>query len=318
MTRRSADRRWKIWPGACWAAEPAQKGFFMWLVFACLSAFFAGVTALLSKSGVRKTDSTLAMALRTLVVLLFAVAMVFAVGSQGEITSLSSQTWLFLVLSGLSTGASWLCYFKALQFGDVNKVVPIDKSSTALTIVLAIFFFGETDQLVVKLIGCTLIAVGTLLTVERQEVSTEARIGKWLPYALLSALFAALTSILGKIGIHGVESNLGTVIRTVVVLGMAWGIVALKAHGSILGQIRKIPRRDMVFIALSGVATGASWLCFFKALQGGPASVVVPIDKLSLLITVAFSALLFKEKLSRRAAVGITLITVGTLAMAIW
>ena len=286
----------------------------MWILFALGSALFAGLTSILAKCGIRKTDSTLATAVRTVVVLAFSWLMVFVVGSQSQLTRIPGKTLLFLVLSGLSTGASWLCYFRALQRGDINKVVPIDKSSTVLTIVLAFVLLGETPD-VYSLAGVVLILTGTLLMVERKASSVSGgKGGGWLLYALLSAVFASLTSILGKIGISGIESNLGTAIRTGVVLVMSWVMVFVTGSGS---QITHIPGRELLFICLSGLATGASWLCYYRALQEGPASVVVPIDKLSILVTIAFSRLVFGERLSGKAAVGLAAITAGTVVMLI-
>lgn len=284
----------------------------MWILFAAGSAFFAGITSILAKCGIRKSDSTVATAIRTIIVLLMSAVMVIISGSAASITQISGKTWLFLVLSGLSTGASWLCYFKALQNGDVNKVVPIDKSSTVLTILLAFIFLKEEISLL-KLVCLIAIACGTLLMLEKKEPQTDKR-GVWLPYAIMSAVFAALTSILGKIGIDGVESNLGTAIRTAVVLVMAWLMVLVTGKTS---KVREVPRRELLFICLSGLATGASWLCYYKALQEGPASVVVPIDKLSILVSVLFSYIIFHEKLSKKAAAGLALLTAGTLLMLI-
>ncbi len=287
----------------------------MWIMFAFGSALFAGLTSILAKCGIKKTDSTAATAIRTIAVLAFSWLMVFIVGSQSEITSISLKSWVFLILSGIATGASWLCYFKALSLGDINKVVPIDKSSTVLTIILALIFFGE-EITPVKLAAIVLIAVGTFLMIQKRETkASSGEKGKsagWLIYALLSAVFASLTSILGKIGIDNVESNLGTAIRTAVVLLMAWMMVFITNKQSSLKQIDK---KELCFILVSGVATGASWLCYYKALQDGPASVVVPIDKLSILVTVAFSYIVFKEKLSVKSLVGLIMIVVGTLMM---
>ena len=284
----------------------------MWVIFAFASALFAGLTAILAKCGIRKTDSDAATAIRTIVVLLFSWLMVWIVGSGPTITSLSAKTWIFLILSGLATGGSWLCYFRALQQGDVNKVVPIDKSSTILTILLALIFLGEPVSWL-KGLAILLIGAGTFLMIEKKSVSGEKREKKsWLIYAVLSAVFASLTSILGKIGIDGVESNLGTAIRTGVVLVMAWLIVFVKGKQHTL---RSVPKKELVFLILSGLATGGSWLCYYKALQDGLASVVVPIDKLSILVSIGFSALVFKERLSKKAALGLGLIVAGTLLM---
>ncbi len=286
----------------------------MWVLFALGSALFAGLTSVLAKCGIRKTDSDAATAIRTIVVLIFSWLMVWIVGSAPTITTLSTKTWVFLILSGLATGASWLCYFRALQLGNVNKVVPIDKSSTVLTILLAIVFLGEPVSWF-KGIAVILIGIGTFMMIEKKADSGENPEKKrWLLYAVLSAVFASLTSILGKIGIDGVESNLGTAIRTCVVLVMAWIIVFIKGKQHTL---KVIPQNELGFICLSGLATGASWLCYYKALQDGLASVVVPIDKLSILVSIGFSALVFKEHLSKKAAFGLALIVVGTLMMLI-
>ena len=284
----------------------------MWIIYAFGSAIFAGLTSILAKCGIRQTDSTVATAIRTIVVLAFSWLMVFVVGSQGQIGSIGGKTLIFLILSGLATGASWLCYFKALQIGDINKLVPIDKSSTVLTIRLAFIFLHEEISLP-KAIGVVLIAIGTFMMIEKKDTKPQDTKGKgWLFYAVGSAVFASLTAILGKVGISGVESNLGTAIRTVVVLIMAW--VMVFATGK-QGEIHKVPKNEMGFICLSGLATGASWLCYYKALHDGLASVVVPIDKLSILVTIAFSYIVFHEHLSKKAAGGLVLIVAGTLVM---
>ena len=288
----------------------------MWLLFAVGSAFFSGITAILAKCGIRKTDSTVATAVRTVVVLLFSWLMVFIVGSEAEIGSMSAKTVVFLILSGIATGASWLCYFKALQTGDINKVVPIDKFSTVLTMLLAMIFLNEGMSLL-SAAAIVLISAGTFLMTQKQNTDvnkSDKNDKSWLIYAVLSAVFAALTSILGKVGIENVESNLGTAIRTCVVLVMAWLMVFVTGK---TGEVRKIPRKDLLFICLSGFATGGAWLCYYKALQDGPASVVVPVDKLSILITILFSYIVFKEKLSKKSLFGLLLIVVGTICMVI-
>lgn len=288
----------------------------LWLVMAVLSAFFAGLTAILAKCGIKHTDSDVATAVRTLVVLIFSWIMVLIVGSLPTLSTIAPRSLLLLVLSGLATGASWLCYFKALSLGDVNKVVPIDKSSTILSVLFAIVCFSETAHLAVKLIGTALLAAGIFLMIEKKQSSAvQSANNHWMLYAVGSAVFAALTSILAKIGISGVESNLGTAIRTCVVLIMAWLVVFLKGKQS---EVRKIDRHELIFILLSGLATGASWLCYYYAIQNGIVSVVVPIDKLSLVVTVAFSYVFFHEKLSKKAFLGLCLMVIGTLAMAIW
>ena len=283
----------------------------MWILSAFGSAVFASLTAILAKCGIRKTDSTVATAIRTIVMLAFSWLMVFIVGSQDTIGGISGKTLLFLVLSGLAAGGSWLCYYKALQLGDVNKVVPIDKSSTVLTILLAAIFLQEGISLP-KGIGVALIAVGTFLMIEKKQSSGETKSAAWLWFALGSAVFASLTAILGKVGISGVESNLGTAIRTGVVLVMSWIMVFVTGKR---GELKRVPRNELGFIGLSGLATGGSWLCYYKALQDGPASVVVPIDKLSILVTIAFSYFVFHEKLTKKSALGLMLIVGGTLLM---
>lgn len=286
----------------------------MWIFYAACSAIFAGLTSILAKCGIRKTDSTVATAVRTIIVLLFSWQMVFIVGSQDQLADVGGKTLCFLILSGLATGASWLCYFKALQIGDVNKVVPIDKSSTVLTILLAAILLGEGIT-PIKGVGAALIAIGTLLMIEKKQIASEAHEGRgWVWYALGSAVFASLTSILGKIGISGIESNLGTAIRTGIVLILSWAMVFVTGKQ---GQIGGIPKRELCFICLSGLATGASWLCYYKALQDGLASVVVPIDKLSILVSILFSYSVFGERLSRRALLGLIAIVIGTLLMAL-
>ena len=283
-----------------------------WVLAAIFSAIFAGLTSILAKCGIKKTDSDLATALRTVVVLLFSWIMVFIVGSANSIADISLKSFVFLVLSGLATGASWICYFKALSIGDVNKVVPIDKSSTILTVILAILFFGETENLVIKLIGTGLLALGIFLMIEKKQSDEKSKGIGWMLYAVLSAVFAALTSILAKVGIDGVESNLATALRTGVVLIMAWIIVFSKGKQK---AIKTLDKKELLFISLSGVATGASWLCYYYAIQKGVVSVVVPIDKMSILVAVVFSYLVFKERLSKKALFGLSLMLIGTLVM---
>lgn len=288
----------------------------MWVLYAFGSAFFAGLTSILAKCGIKKADSNVATAIRTIVVLIFSWIMVFVVGAQGQIMDVSEKTWIFLILSGIATGASWLCYFRALQIGDVNRVVPIDKSSTILTIILAFIFFREEIS-ALKLVCVVLITIGTYMMNTKKEISqdeqdkTKGSHG-WLFYAVLSAVFASLTSILGKVGIEEINSNLGTAIRTAVVLIMAWIVVFVtgKQH-----TIKYIEKNELGFICLSGLATGSSWLCYYKALQDGLASVVVPIDKLSIVVTIAFSYIVFKERLTIKSFAGLVLIIAGTLLM---
>nr|WP_314639219.1 EamA family transporter [uncultured Olsenella sp.] len=300
-----------------------------WVAAAVLSTFFAGVVSVLAKLGIQRTDSDVATAIRTTVVLAFAWLVVAVVGSAPTMSALTLRSWVFLGLSGLATGASWICYFRALSLGDVNRVVPIDKSSAVLATLLAIALLGETAHLAAKLVCTAVILLGTLLMIERREDAAdggrEGRRGEqpgggregrhglgWLPYAILAAVFAALTSILGRVGIEGVESNLGTALRTCVVLPMSWAIVLLRGK---LGELRSVDRRELGFLLLSGVATGASWLCYYRAIQTGVVSVVVQIDKLSILVSVAFAWLVLREPLTRRAALGLALMVAGTVAM---
>ena len=286
----------------------------MWLFAAIGSAFFAGLTSILAKCGIKNTDSDVATAIRTGVVLLFSWIMVFVVGSAGTIFEISPKSFLFLALSGIATGASWICYFKALSMGNVNKVVPIDKSSTILTVILAIIFFGETENIFVKLVCTVFLAIGIFMMIEKKDYSGESKKG-WMLYAVLSAVFAAATSILAKIGIDGVESNLGTALRTIVVLAMAWAVVFVKGKQK---EIKKTDKKELGFICLSGIATGASWLCYYYAIQNGVVSIVVPIDKLSILAAVAFSYFVFGEKLSKKSGAGLFLMSAATVAMAIF
>ena len=285
----------------------------MWILFAFGSAVFAGLTSILAKCGIRKTDSDAATAIRTIVVLIFSWIMMLITGSIGTISSLSSKTWMFLILSGIATGVSWLCYFKALQIGDINKVTPIDKSSTVITMLLAFIFLRE-EITWLKFVSMILIGIGTYLMIQKKETQEKKEDKKWLLYAVGSAVFASLTSILGKIGIQDVNSNLGTAIRTAVVLVMAWIVVFVTGKQD---TVKNIDRKSWLFLILSGFATGGSWLCYYRALQTGPASVVVPIDKLSILVTIAFSYIVFHEKLSLKSGTGLLLIVVGTLALLI-
>lgn len=285
----------------------------MWILYAFGSAFFAGITAILAKIGIKNVDSNLATAIRTIVILIFSWLMVFIVGSFNTIVNLTTKTIVFLILSGISTGMSWLCYFKALQLGNVNKVTPIDKSSTILTMILAMIFLGESITFF-KVISIILIGIGTYLMIEKKDDNKQEKNNKWLIYAFGSAIFASLTSILGKVGIEGVESNLGTAIRTIVVLIMAWLVVFVTKKQ---GEIKSVDKKSWKFLLLSGLTTGLSWLCYYKALQDGQASIVVPIDKLSILVTIVFSYIILKERLKKKSIIGLILIVIGTLLLLI-
>lgn len=284
----------------------------MWIIFAFGSALFAGLTSILAKCGIKNTDSNVATALRTIIVLIFSWIMVFISKSQSTLYNINTKTLIFLILSGMATGASWLCYFKALQIGDVNKVTPIDKSSTILTMLMAFIFLGE-EITFIKGISMILIGIGTyLMIIKKENVTVENKSNAWLIYALGSAIFASLTSILGKVGIENIDSTLGTAIRTIVVLIMAWIVVFVSKKQN---TIRDIDKNSWIFLFLSGIATGGSWLCYYRALQMGPASIVVPIDKLSILVTIVFSYIVFKEKLNKKSALGLLLIVIGTLSL---
>ena len=286
----------------------------MWVILAIGSAFFAGVSSILAKCGIRKTPSEVATAIRTAIVIVMSVIMTLIVGSLNDIGNIDTKTWIFLILSGLATGASWLCFFKALELGDVNKVIPVDKTSTVLTLIFSFLVFQETVTWV-KIVSGVAIGAGTFLMIERKQADEQRRGSKWwLLFACLSAVFASLTSILGKIGIDGVESNLGTLIRTIVVLLMSWIVVFVTGKTKNVGEISK---RDLLFIVFSGIATGASWLCYYKALKDGVVSVVVSVDKLSMLVTIAFSFFALKEKLTVKALIGLVLILAGTLALSL-
>lgn len=284
----------------------------MWIIFAFGSALFAGLTSILAKCGIKNTDSNVATALRTIIVLIFSWIMVFISKSQSTLYNINTKTLIFLILSGMATGASWLCYFKALQIGDVNKVTPIDKSSTILTMLMAFIFLGE-EITFIKGISMILIGIGTyLMIIKKENVTVENKSNAWLIYALGSAIFASLTSILGKVGIENIDSTLGTAIRTIIVLIMAWIVVFVTKKQN---TIRDIDKNSWIFLFLSGIATGGSWLCYYRALQMGSASVVVPIDKLSILVTIVFSYIVFKEKLNKKSALGLLLIIIGTLSL---
>lgn len=279
----------------------------MWILFAVGSAFFAGATSVLAKAGIKSVSSDFATAFRTGVVLLFSWLMVFVVGCQNAISTITPRALVFLALSGAATGLSWLCYFKALSIGNLSKVVAVDKSSTFLTILLALIFFHEPFNWLTGL-GITVMIAGTALMLEKGDAKKGEK--GWLFYALGSAVFAALQSILGKVGVQDMDSTLATALRTVVVLVFAWAIVLGKKEG---GDWKKMTRRDAVFLVLSGITTGASWLCYYRALQTGHASVVVPIDKCSMLFAVALSAIFLKEKQTRRSLLALALVVAGTL-----
>lgn len=278
----------------------------MWILFAVGSAFFAGATSVLAKAGIQSVSSDFATAFRTGVVLIFSWLMVFVVGCQNAVSTITPRALVFLALSGAATGLSWLCYFKALSIGNLSKVVAVDKSSTFLTILLALIFFHEPFHWLTGL-GIAVMIAGTALMLEKGDAKKGER--GWLFYAAGSAVFAALQSILGKVGVQDMDSTLATALRTVVVLVFAWAIVLGKKEG---GDWKKMTRRDAVLLVLSGITTGASWLCYYRALQTGRASVVVPIDKCSMLFAVALSAIFLKEKQTRRSLLALALVVAGT------
>lgn len=283
----------------------------MWILFAVGSAFFAGATSVLAKAGIQSVSSDFATAFRTGVVLIFSWLMVFVVGCQSAVSTITPRALVFLALSGAATGLSWLCYFKALSIGNLSKVVAVDKSSTFLTILLALLFFHEPFHWLTGL-GIAVMIAGTALMLEKGDAKKGEK--GWLFYAAGSAVFAALQSILGKVGVEDMDSTLATALRTVVVLIFAWAIVLGKKEG---GDWKKMTHRDAVFLVLSGITTGASWLCYYRALQTGRASVVVPIDKCSMLFAVALSAIFLKEKQTRRSLLALALVVAGTLMIAL-
>lgn len=283
----------------------------MWILFAVGSAFFAGATSVLAKAGIKSVSSDFATAFRTGVVLIFSWLMVFVVGCQNAVSTITPRALVFLALSGAATGLSWLCYFKALSIGNLSKVVAVDKSSTFLTILLALIFFREPFHWLTGL-GIAVMIAGTALMLEKGDAKKGEK--GWLFYAAGSAVFAALQSILGKVGVQDMNSTLATALRTVVVLIFAWAIVLGKKEG---GDWKKMTRRDAVLLVLSGITTGASWLCYYRALQTGRASVVVPIDKCSMLFAVALSAIFLKEKQTRRSLLALTLVVAGTFMIAL-
>ncbi len=301
----------------------------MWILAAVFSALFAGVTAILSKCGIKNTSTNVATAIRTSVVLAFSWAMVFISGAHVGIDKIDLKSWIFLIASGAATGISWICYFKALALGEVSKVAAVDKSSVVLSVAFAVILFPEERKsLPIKLVCLILIAVGTFLMTDikigkkagerektRDETSEKIQSFSWLFFAILSAIFAAATSLLAKAGIKNVDSNLATAIRTSVVFVCAWAIVAGRGE---LGLVKSVTKTDAVFLALSGIATGASWLCYYYAIAKGQVSVVVPIDKTSVLITVLFSLFVFKEKLSKKAWLGLGTLTLGAVLMAVF
>lgn len=283
----------------------------MWILFAVGSAFFAGATSVLAKAGIKSVSSDFATAFRTGVVLIFSWLMVFVGGCQNAVSTITPRALVFLALSGAATGLSWLCYFKALSIGNLSKVVAVDKSSTFLTILLALIFFREPFHWLTGL-GIAVMIAGTALMLEKGDAKKGER--GWLFYAAGSAVFAALQSILGKVGVQDMDSTLATALRTVVVLIFAWAIVLGKKEG---GDWKKMTRRDAVLLVLSGITTGASWLCYYRALQTGRASVVVPIDKCAMLFAVALSAIFLKEKQTRRSLLALALVVAGTLMIAL-
>jgi len=288
----------------------------LWFLYAIGAAIFAGLTTVLAKIGVKEVDSHLATAIRTMVVIVFSWGIVFFVGSQDGIRHIGGVTWVFLILSGLATGGAWLCRFRALKLGNVNKVTPITKTSTILTMILAFIFLREPLGLV-TVIGMIMMGTGTWLMLElKKGAAAENSSGKgWLFYAALSAIFASLVAILGSVGVADMDANLWTAIRTVVVAVLSW--VMVYTTGGPKG-IKNINTKSWVFLVLSGVATGMSWIFFYHALQIGNASLVVPIDQLSILITMGFAGWFLGEKFSRQSLIGLALLATGILLPAIW
>jgi len=286
----------------------------MWIFYAFFAAIFAGITSIFGKIGIKKTDSHVAIAIRTVIILIFSWSIVFLGGVEAELVDISKKSLIFLILSGCTTGGAWICYFKALQLGDINKVVPIDKSSTILTMILAFILLSESIT-VYMFVGMILIGIGTFLMLQREDGAKKAVKGsKWFLYAVLSAVFSSLTAILGKIGVENVNANLATAIRTVVILVLAWGIVfGLKKQK----EVKTIDKVSWLFIILSGFTTGLSWIFYYQALKDGQASIVAPIDKMSILVSIGFAYFVFKERLSKKAFIGLVLLTSGTFILLI-
>ena len=282
----------------------------MSIILALLAAVFAAFTSILAKIGIQKVNSNLATAIRTIVVLLMAFIIVVVTDQLDAIFDVTSKALIFFILSGITTGLSWLCFFKALQIGDVSKVVPIDKSSVVITIILSFIILREPVTLFV-VIGGVLITIGTFVLIGRAKKKEKVSISQsYILLAILAAIFAALTSILAKIGIENVDPNVATFIRTIVIILFAWGIVIFQGTQK---EIKNISRKSMLFLILSGAATGLSWLCYFAAIAIGKVSVVAPIDKFSVVITMLLSFMILKEKPTKNTVLGGIIITIGTV-----
>lgn len=282
----------------------------MWIINAFLSAIFAGMTSILSKMGLEDISSHYVTALRTSVVLVFTWVMYYVTGSSMQ--GINSYNFMFIVLSGFATGASWLCYYRALSLADVSQVVPIDKLSTFLTMIFAFVIFHE-EVTWVKVVCIFMMFIGTYLMQKRpqKELNHDKR---WLIYAFLSAIFASLTAILAKIGIENVDSQTVTALRTIVVVIMAWIVVFVTKSYSPIALLNK---KQLKAIFFSALATGLSWLCYFAALKEGPASIVVPIDKLSIVISILFAYFVLNEKQSIKTILGLICIVISTLLLLI-
>lgn len=290
----------------------------MSIILALLAALFASFTAILAKIGIEKVDSNLATAVRTVVVVIMAYLMVAITGQTDSIFNISMKSYIFLILSGLTTGMSWLCFFKAIQIGDVSKVVPIDKASVVLTILLSFIILGEPATAFV-VSGGIIISIGTFVLIGKEKKNDRKKkkgfnTKSYIFLAVLSAVFAALTNILAKIGIEDVDSNVATFIRTVVIILFAWGIVFFQGT---FKELKNISKKSYLFLLLSGAATGLSWLCYFAALALGKVSIVNPIDKFSVVLTMVLSFIILKEKPTKNTIAGAILITIGTALLII-
>lgn len=285
----------------------------MSIVLAILAAVFAALTSILAKIGIKNVDSNLATAIRTIVVVIMALIVVLITGQFHAVFDVEGQALIFIVLSGITTGLSWLFFFKALQIGDVSKVVSIDKSSIVMTIILSFIILQEpTTPLVIA--GGVIIAIGTFLLIGKNNSGKKEKFSQsYIFLAILGAVFAALTSILAKIGINNeVDSNVATFIRTIVIIIFAWAIVFFQGT---VKQMKDITKKSYLFLGLSGMATGFSWLCYFAAIAIGKVSVVAPIDKFSVVITIILSFFILKEKPTRNTMFGAIVITVGTVLL---
>ena len=278
----------------------------MYIIYALLASVFSGLTSVFAKTGIKNIDSLLATFLRTIVISLFLFLIVIWKENLNEIFLLDKKTILFLILSGISNTLLWICYFKALDLGTVSKVTPVDKTSIVLTLILSSLFLNEKIT-TIKIISIVLILSGTFLTIKKE--SKGSKDNKWIIYAILTAVFTSTTTVLSKIGIESTNTTLITFLRTIVVLIILTTITLFKKKYK---SIKDIEKRSWLFIILSGLSTSLSWLFYFKALALGEASIVFPIEKLSLVVSILISIIFLKEKVNKKQIIGIIIIVIGT------